>query len=177
MAKKSTVNKAGNYTKPGMRKRIFNRIKAGGKGGNPGQWSARKAQMLAKAYKAAGGGYKEEGGKIMPKYKKGGGTFKPHMMYKGDKTVKANTYQEHLDYGKKGYVHSKKKELGGMLKGPSHAEGGIPIEVEGGEYIIKKKSVNKRTEPVLEYINENGKLPGNMDYNFPTTDARDRSKK
>jgi hypothetical protein len=55
--KGSTVNKAGNYTKPGMRKRIFNRIKAGGKGGAPGQWSARKAQMLAKAYKAAGGGY------------------------------------------------------------------------------------------------------------------------
>ena len=56
--KKSTVNKAGNYTKPTMRKRIFNRIKAGGKGGKPGQWSARKAQMLAKAYKKAGGGYK-----------------------------------------------------------------------------------------------------------------------
>jgi hypothetical protein len=55
---KSTVNKAGNYTKPTMRKRIFNRIKAGSKGGRPGQWSARKAQMLAKAYKAAGGGYK-----------------------------------------------------------------------------------------------------------------------
>ena len=54
----STVNKAGNYTKPTLRKRIFNRIKAGGKGGAPGQWSARKAQMLAKAYKAAGGGYK-----------------------------------------------------------------------------------------------------------------------
>ena len=57
--KGSTVNKAGNYTKPGMRKRIFNRIKAGGKGGAPGQWSARKAQMLAKAYKAAGGGYRD----------------------------------------------------------------------------------------------------------------------
>ena len=55
---KSTVNKAGNYTKPTMRKRIFNRIKSGGKGGKPGQWSARKAQMLAKAYKKAGGGYK-----------------------------------------------------------------------------------------------------------------------
>ena len=55
---KSTVNKAGNYTKPGMRKRIFNRIKAGGKGGAPGQWSARKAQMVAAAYKKAGGGYK-----------------------------------------------------------------------------------------------------------------------
>jgi len=55
---KSTVNAAGNYTKPEMRKRIFNRIKAGGKGGAPGQWSARKAQMTAQAYKKAGGGYK-----------------------------------------------------------------------------------------------------------------------
>ena len=55
---KSKVNESGNYTKPGMRKRIFNRIKAGGKGGAPGQWSARKAQMLASAYKKAGGGYK-----------------------------------------------------------------------------------------------------------------------
>ena len=44
---KSTVNKAGNYTKPTMRKNLFNRIKAGSKGGKPGQWSARKAQLLA----------------------------------------------------------------------------------------------------------------------------------
>ena len=58
MKKKSTVNKSGNYTKPTMRKRLFQQIKAGGKGGKPGQWSARKAQMLAKKYKAAGGGYK-----------------------------------------------------------------------------------------------------------------------
>ena len=56
--KKSTVNKAGNYTKPTMRKRLFQRIKAGTKGGGAGQWSARKAQMLAIAYKDAGGGYK-----------------------------------------------------------------------------------------------------------------------
>jgi len=55
---KSKVNAAGNYTKPGMRKRLFNQIKAGSKGGRPGQWSARKAQLLAKRYKAAGGGYK-----------------------------------------------------------------------------------------------------------------------
>ena len=55
---KSTVNKAGNYTKPTMRKNLFNKIKAGTKGGNAGQWSARKAQMLAKQYKAKGGGYK-----------------------------------------------------------------------------------------------------------------------
>jgi hypothetical protein len=54
----SRVNEAGNYTKPGMRKGIFNRIKAGGKGGSPGQWSARKAQMLAMQYKKSGGGYK-----------------------------------------------------------------------------------------------------------------------
>lgn len=56
---KSRVNEAGNYTKPTMRKRLFNRIKAGGKGGKPGQWSARKAQMLASAYKKAGGGYRD----------------------------------------------------------------------------------------------------------------------
>ena len=47
-----------NYTKPTMRKNLFNKIKAGGSGGNPGQWSARKAQMLAKQYKAKGGGYR-----------------------------------------------------------------------------------------------------------------------
>lgn len=56
-ATKSKVNEAGNYTKPSMRKSLFNRIKAGGKGGNPGQWSGRKAQMLAKQYKSKGGGY------------------------------------------------------------------------------------------------------------------------
>lgn len=54
---KSRVNEAGNYTKPTMRKNLFNKIKAGGKGGNPGQWSARKAQLLASQYKAKGGGY------------------------------------------------------------------------------------------------------------------------
>jgi hypothetical protein len=55
---KSRVNEAGNYDKPTMRKRLFERIKAGSKGGNPGQWSARKAQLLAREYKAKGGGYK-----------------------------------------------------------------------------------------------------------------------
>jgi hypothetical protein len=54
----SRVNEAGNYTKPGMRKRLFESIKAGGKGGAPGQWSARKAQMLAQQYKSKGGGYR-----------------------------------------------------------------------------------------------------------------------
>jgi hypothetical protein len=56
---KSKVNEAGNYTKPTLRKRLFEEIKASGKGGSPGQWSARKAQMLALKYKAAGGGYKD----------------------------------------------------------------------------------------------------------------------
>ena len=55
---KSKVNQAGNYTKPEMRKRMFSAIKAGSKGGNPGQWSARKAQLLAARYKKAGGGYR-----------------------------------------------------------------------------------------------------------------------
>jgi len=55
---KSRVNEAGNYTKPSMRKRLFEEIKAGSRGGKPGQWSARKAQLLAKEYKDAGGGYK-----------------------------------------------------------------------------------------------------------------------
>ena len=53
------VNEAGNYTKPGLRKRIFNSIKAAAvQGTGAGQWSARKAQLMAKRYKAAGGGYK-----------------------------------------------------------------------------------------------------------------------
>ena len=57
--KKSKVNAAGNYTKPTMRKQLFESIKAGSKGGKPGQWSARKAQMLALQYKAKGGGYRD----------------------------------------------------------------------------------------------------------------------
>lgn len=55
---KSKVNQAGVYTQPGMRKTLFKKIKAGSKGGKPGEWSARKAQLLAREYKTAGGGYK-----------------------------------------------------------------------------------------------------------------------
>ena len=56
---KSKVNEAGNYTKPELRKRIFNSVKAAAvQGTGAGQWSARKAQVMAKRYKAAGGGYK-----------------------------------------------------------------------------------------------------------------------
>ncbi len=54
------VNEAGNYTKPGMRKSLFESIKGQATQGTAaGQWSARKAQLLAKQYKAKGGGYKD----------------------------------------------------------------------------------------------------------------------
>ena len=65
-------------------------------------------------------------------------------------------------YGKK-----KKYPMGGKLKGMSHSNGGIPIEAEGGEFIIKKDSVNPNTESTLNYINENG--------NIPTSNAMERS--
>ena len=58
---------------------------------------------------------------------------------------------------------------GGFLSGVSHEEGGIPIEAEGGEFIIKKDSVNRSTLDTLEYINKYGDLP--------MSDARNRSKK
>jgi len=54
----SKVNESNNYTHPELRKRLYNKIKAGSKGGKPGQWTARKAQLLAVEYKKAGGGYK-----------------------------------------------------------------------------------------------------------------------
>jgi len=57
---KSKVNEAGNYTKPGMRKALFNKIKAQAvQGTGAGEWSARKAQLLAKQYKAKGGSYRD----------------------------------------------------------------------------------------------------------------------
>ena len=61
----------------------------------------------------------------------------------------------------------KRNPMGGMLEGNSHAQGGIPIEAEGGEFIIKKDSVNPSTLSILEYINEHGDLP--------MQDARERS--
>ena len=64
----------------------------------------------------------------------------------------------------------KKYVVGGNINGPSHEQGGVPIEVEGGEYVINKKAVNPKTEAVLEYINTHGKLP-------PVFDARKRGGK
>ena len=63
----------------------------------------------------------------------------------------------------------KEYQKGGKTNGPSHEEGGIPIEVEGGEYVIKKGSVNKDTESYLNYINTYGKLP-------PSINAKKRRK-
>ena len=59
-AKGGTVNAAGNYTKPSLRKKIVSQVKAAAtQGTGAGQWSARKAQLVAKKYKAAGGGYRD----------------------------------------------------------------------------------------------------------------------
>ena len=59
-AEGGSVNSAGNYTKPSLRKRIVSQVKAAAtQGTGAGQWSARKAQLVAKKYKAAGGGYKD----------------------------------------------------------------------------------------------------------------------
>mgnify|MGYP003131923966 CR=1 FL=1 len=71
-----------------------------------------------------------------------------------------------------------KKMKGGKLEGPSHKEGGIPIEVEGGEYIIKKNSVTDKTLPILQEINNTGQYTGaDKNYDFPVFDARERSEK
>ena len=69
----------------------------------------------------------------------------------------------------------KKYVKGGKMNGPSHKKGGIDIEVEGGEYVIKKSSVNAETEPILEKINKTGKYRcgGHV---YPTSDARKRGK-
>ena len=69
----------------------------------------------------------------------------------------------------------KKYVKGGKLNGPSHEKGGIPIEVEGGEYIIKKDSVNDKTLPILKEINKTGSY-GCGGHVYPTFDARKRSK-
>jgi hypothetical protein len=73
-------------------------------------------------------------------------------------------------------IKKKKYKKDGMLKGKSHKEGGIPIEAEGGEYIIKKSSVNEETEDLLNYINKNGRLPYKFGGEIPTINAKKRRK-
>ena len=63
------------------------------------------------------------------------------------------------------------------IKGKSHKEGGKIIEVEGGEYIIKKDSVNASTEPILEKINKTGKFNYKCGGKIPVFDARNRTKR
>ena len=63
----------------------------------------------------------------------------------------------------------KKYTKGGKMNGKPHSKGGIDINVEGGEYVVKKGSVNKDTEPYLNYINTYGKLP-------PSFNAKKRRK-
>ena len=69
-----------------------------------------------------------------------------------------------------------KKQKGGKMKGKPHSKGGIDINVEGGEYVIKKDSVNAETEPILEKINKTGKLTYARGGKIPVLDARKRSK-
>ena len=71
----------------------------------------------------------------------------------------------------------KKYVKGGRTNGPSHDKGGIDINVEGGEYIIKKDSVNKETEPILENINKTGKFKYRCGGKIPHYDARKRTKR
>ena len=73
-------------------------------------------------------------------------------------------------------LKKKKYIKGGKTNGPSHEKGGIPIEVDGGEYVIKKGSVNKDTEPILEEINKTGKLTYRCGGKVPHFDARKRRK-
>ena len=68
------------------------------------------------------------------------------------------------------------KQKGGKMKGKPHSKGGIDINVEGGEYVIKKDSVNAETEPILEKINKTGKLSYACGGKIPVLDARKRSK-
>ena len=75
----------------------------------------------------------------------------------------------HINEPKLAKEWEKKYQKGGDVKGKSHAKGGKVIEVEGGEYVIKKDSVNASTEPYLNYINTHGKLP-------PSINARKRRK-
>ena len=75
------------------------------------------------------------------------------------------------------------KKFEGMLRGPSHDNGGIKFsigneiqEAEGGEYVIRKSSVNNKTERILKYINENGKLPKDNFDILPSSNAKKRRK-
>ena len=93
------------------------------------------------------------------------------MPFKSDKQ-KRFMWANHPDIAKRWEEYQK----GGKLSGPSHDKGGIPIEVEGGEYVVKKDSVNRNTEKVLEYINKYGSIPNKLELGGLIRDARKRRK-
>jgi hypothetical protein len=135
---KSTVNKAGNYTQPGMRKNLFNRIKAGSKGGPAGKWSARKAQMLAKQYKAKGGGYREMGGPIETNEMKAGG------LAASQKSLKKWTSQEWDNVtGKKGDRYLPKNVISSMSPQEKAAENRKKKEAGSGNASYSEELASK----------------------------------
>ena len=83
--------------------------------------------------------------------------FKESSKNKGKKEKSRLKGSKRKEYGMGGY--NMKEYEGGTLVGNPHEKGGIPIEAEGGEFIIKKDSVNRSTLDTLEYINEHGDLP------------------
>ena len=131
------VNEAGNYTKPTMRKRIFNRIKAGGKGGRPGQWSARKAQMLAKAYKSAGGGYTTKKAYYEEKNQTNLSAKLNEFINKRTKKV--------VDEGTKYHIHPKKGPMEGKVHDPK-----IPGGTKGHDYFVEKKAALQASQKSLK---------------------------
>jgi len=135
---KSTVNKAGNYTQPGMRKNLFNRIKTGSKGGPAGKWSARKAQMLAKQYKAKGGGYREMGGPIETNEMKAGG------LAASQQSLKKWTSQEWDNVsGKKGDRYLPKNVINSMSPQEKAAENRKKKEAGSGNAAYSKELASK----------------------------------
>ena len=91
------AQESGKHTKPGLRERIKDRVMAGSKGGKPGQWSARKAQIVANEYKEAGGGYKggkEEKQKSLEKWGKEKWMTKDEYAKRGKAKAAAKKYKE-----------------------------------------------------------------------------------
>jgi len=156
---KSKVNEAGNYTKPGMRKRMFQNIKSSNvQGTAAGKWSARKAQLLAKRYKGAGGGYKEMGGMVdMVESLKSGGMKGPQMSLKkwSDQKWRTKSGKRSTDTGER-YLPSSVIE--------SMSPGQIAAENR------KKRAANKAGKGSAPYSKEvaskvrNAKKGGYMDY-------------
>ena len=91
------AQESGKYTKPGMRERIKDRIMTGSKGGKPGQWSARKAQLLAQDYEKSGGDYRGGKGKSQKSLEKWGKEkwmTKDEYEKRGKAKVAAKKYKE-----------------------------------------------------------------------------------